>query len=222
MITIGRTQQQAPLRARRRARDRDREQRVVAEAVARERRRIAADVHDLVMQDLAFALASARQLADGEATAGHTAAVVAAGERSLAAARQLVDALLDEQHMPVVEAVRASVSVAARHTPLSFDASGTPAGVQPDKPTLDALIHIGREAVTNAVKHAAPGNVEVVLEHAEEWQLLIRDDGRGFETSAASAGFGLRSMSGQALALGGSLRVSSALGAGTTVQASLP
>jgi signal transduction histidine kinase len=222
MITTGRTeQQQAALRVRRRARDR--EQRAVTEAVARERLAIAADVHDLIMQDLAFALAGARLLADGEATAGRAATVVAAGERALAGARQLVDALReDQQREPVVEALRSSVSVAARHTPLSFDASGTPAGVQPDKPTLDALVHIGREAVTNAVKHAAPGNVEVVLEHAEEWQLLVRDNGRGFDAGATRAGFGLRSMSGQARALGGSLRVSSALGAGTTVHASLP
>jgi len=218
MITTARIHQQAPLRTRRRARDS--EQRAVVEALARERHRIAADVHDLIMQDLAFALASARLLADGEATAAH--AVVAAGERALAGARQLVDALLEEDREPVVEALRASVSAAARHTPLSFDASGTPLGVEPDKPTLDALVHIGREAVTNAVKHAGAGNVEVVLERAEEWQLLVRDDGRGFDAAAARAGFGLRSMSGQALALGGSLRVSSVPGAGTTVQASLP
>lgn len=220
MITTGRIHQQAPHRTRSRARDREQ----LAEALVRERRRIAADVHDLIMQDLAFALASARLLADGETTAGHAGAVVAAGERALAGARRLVDALVDEEREPVVEALRASVSAAARDTPLSFHASGTPVGVEPDRPTLDALVHIGREAVTNAVKHAAPGHVEVVLERAEEWQLLVRDDGRGFDASAAAAGagFGLRSMSGQARALGGSLRVSSAPGAGTTVQASLP
>ncbi len=198
----------------------DRERRAVADALRHERRRMAADVHDLIMQDLALALASARDLAESPSPAPQAQAVVAAGERALAAARQIVGGLADDDREPIIEAVGASVRVAARHTRLIFDATGTPQGAQPDRPTLEALVHIGREAVTNAVKHAAPGAVEVVLEHADEWQLTVRDNGRGFE--AAGAGFGLQSMRRQAQALWGTLRVTSVPGVGTTVQAILP
>lgn len=205
-----------------RGRRRDRERRAAADALAQERRRIAADVHDLIMQDLALALATARALADDPVRAPLASAVVAAGERALAGARHIVGGLAGMDRQPIVEALEASVRTAARHTPLSFDAAGVPAGEQPDQPTLDALVHIGREAVANAVKHAAPLAIGVALEHADEWRLLVRDDGCGFDASDTGGGFGLGSMMRHAHALGGSLRVSSAAGAGTTVEAILP
>lgn len=190
--------------------------------LATERHRMAADVHDLIMQDLAFALATARTLTDQPTLATQAGEVVAAGERALAGARGLIGRLAEQDRRPVVEAVEESVRVAARRTPLSFDGSAVPAHEQPDQPTLATLIHIGREAVTNAVKHADPAAIEVVLEHADEWRLQIRDDGRGFEMTHADRGFGLESMRRHAQALGGSFGVTSAVGSGTTVEVTLP
>lgn len=197
--------------------------------LARERRRMAADVHDLIMQDLSFALATARTLMDDPAVAPQASIVVAAGERALAGAREVVGALAREDRKPVVEAVETVVRKAARNVPLSFNAMGVPSSAQPDQPTLDTLLHIGREAVTNAVKHADPLAVEVLLTHTEEWHLRIRDDGRGFdtantfETANTDGGFGLESMRHHAQALGGSLHVTSTIGApGTIVEAILP
>lgn len=209
----------APSRSGRSSRDR-----AVAEAVARERRRIAADVHDLVMQDLAFALASARSLASrsgGEVQSGQVKALLAAGERAMAGARRVVDILAQGDRRPVVEAVHESVQNAAREVPLSFDARGVADGEQPDGPTLEALVHIAREAVTNAVKHADADAIEVVLQHGDEWQLRIADDGRGYEPSQLG-GFGLASMRRHAKVLGGLLIVQSAPMSGTTVEAILP
>ncbi len=203
------------------ARQRDCERRATADALAQERRRIAADVHDLIMQDLAFALATARALADDATRAPLASTVVAAGERALAGARHIVGGLADRDRRPVIEAVETTVRTAARHTPVSFDAA-VPAGAQPDQWTLDTLVHIGREAVTNAVKHADALAIEVVLEHADEWRLLVRDDGLGFDATGTGGGFGLESMRRHADALGGSLRVRSAAGAGTAVEAILP
>jgi len=193
----------------------------VADLLAQERRRIAADVHDLIMQDLALALASARML-DGAAQPAHANIVVTAGERALAGARQMVEDLLKRDHRPVIDAVGAAASAAARLVPLSFCADGVPAGKQPDQPTLDAVVHVTREAVTNAVKHAAPSGVEVVLEYGDRWRLLVHDNGCGFDSAGAHRGFGLDSMSVRARALGGMLRVTSAAGVGTTVEAILP
>jgi signal transduction histidine kinase len=200
----------------------DRERRAVADALAHERRRIAADVHDLIMQDLAFALASARTLTDRLVPAPQASTVIAAGERALTGARYIVGDLAAQDRKLDIEAVETSVRMAARHVPLSFDADGVPVGTQPDQPTLHALVHIGREAVANAIKHADPIAVEVVLEHADEWRLQVRDDGRGFDAADADGGFGLESMNRHAHTLGGSLRVTSAADAGTTVEAILP
>jgi DNA-binding NarL/FixJ family response regulator/signal transduction histidine kinase len=147
-------------------------------ALARERHRMAADVHDLIMQDLSLALANARTLTDDPARAAQVHTVVSAGERALAGARDVLSGLTEYSTQPIVEAVETSVRAAARHTPLTFDADNAPDLAQPDEPTRDALVHIAREAVTNAVKHARPGAIEVALEHDEEWRLTVRDDGR--------------------------------------------
>ncbi len=191
-------------------------------ALALERRRIAADVHDLIMQDLSLALASARALADDPACAQQANVVVSAGERALAGARQLLGELAERDTRPIAQAVEASVRAAARHTPLAFRAAQVPSMAELDDPTRHALVHIAREAVTNAVKHASASTVEVVLEHAGQWRLTVRDDGRGFDETPAGGGFGLASMRHSAHALGGAVHVARGSGGGTTVEAVLP
>ncbi len=191
-------------------------------ALARERRRIAADVHDLIMQDLSLALATARALTDDPACAHQANAVVSAGERALAGARQLLGELAEHDTRPIAQAVEASVRAAARHTPLAFHATRVPSTAELDQPTRHALVHIAREAVTNAVKHASASTVEVVLEHAGQWRLTVRDDGRGFDEAPAGEGFGLASMRHSAHALGGAVHVGRGSGGGTTVEAVLP
>jgi signal transduction histidine kinase len=192
--------------------------------LAEARSRMAADVHDLIMQDLSFALASARTLVDDPAMAPRARPVVAAAERALAGAREVMSGLAGDSRKPVIEAVEASVRTAARSTPLEFDAAGVPAHEQPDRPTLEALVHISREAVTNAVKHGDPTAIEVILAYTDEWLLRVCDQGRGFDEAAGSVGggFGLGSMARHAHALGGFLLVTSARGEGTTVEARLP
>lgn len=203
-------------------------------ALERERSRMAADVHDLIMQDLSFALANARTLAEDPARAESVSTVVvSAGERALAGARDVVSSLTEQSSRPIAEAVEISARTAARQTPLTFRVEHAMVAAQPDQPTRDALLHIAREAVTNAVKHARPQSIEVALDRQDEWRLTIRDDGHGFKTgdngrgrgSAADhnvGGFGLNSMRRQVEALGGTLRVGAAEQGGTTVEASLP
>jgi signal transduction histidine kinase len=191
-------------------------------AVAHERRRMAADVHDLIMQDLSLALANARTLIDDPTRGEQASTVVLAGERALAGARNVVSALIEDDSQPISETVEASVRTAARHTPLTFRGGEVPVAARPDEYTCNALVHIAREAVTNAVKHARPGAIEVVLERRDEWHLAVHDNGRGFDVTGDREGFGLVSMRRQAEALGGTFRVRSTDTGGTTVEASLP
>jgi signal transduction histidine kinase len=152
---------------------------------------------------------------------GHADAAVAAGERALTGARAIVESLSARGRLPVLEVFEASVRVAARETPLTLQLpeAGTP---QPDQLTTDALLHIGREAVTNAVKHAAPTRVEVELARDDEWRLTVRDDGTGFDPARVPAGFGLESLRRTAAGLGGSFEIRSELGEGTRIEVSLP
>lgn len=200
-------------------------ERRAARALARERRRVAADVHDLVMQDLSLALANARTLAHEHSEAPRASLVVSAGERALAGARVLVSGLTEgpaRECEPIVRAIQASAQAAARSTPLIFDANGVPGSAQPDRPTREALVHIAREAVTNATKHACPNAIEVTLQYTGRWRLRVRDEGNGFDPAAGANSFGLTSMRAHAQALGGVLHISSADEQGTTVEVVLP
>lgn len=196
-------------------------------ALAHERRRVAADVHDLVMQDLSLALANARTLAHEHSQEPRASLVVNASERALAGARVLVSGLSEDPgHArdcePIVRAIQASAQAAARSTPLLFDADGVPGSARPDRPTREALVHIAREAVTNATKHARPNAIEVTLQYTGQWRLRVRNEGDPFDAAAGSPNFGLTSMRAHAQALGGVLRVSSAAEQGTTVEVVLP
>jgi signal transduction histidine kinase len=194
----------------------------IARALEQERRRVAAEVHDLVMQDLSLALANARSLADDPAETARASLVVSAGERALAGARVVVGGLTEPDCEPIARAIEASVQAAARGARLKFDAGGVPGSARPDRQTREALVHVAREAVTNASKHAGTNAIEVSVQYDGSWRLTVRDEGAGFDWERSGNGFGLRSMRAHVQALGGSLHVRSADEQGTTVEAVLP
>ncbi len=200
----------------------ERQRRAVALALEQERRRVAAEVHDLVMQDLSLALANARTLAEDLAGTARASLVVSAGERALAGARLVVSGLTEPAHEPIARAIEASVQAAARGARLTFDAEGVPGSARPDRQTHEALVHVAREAVTNASKHAGANAIEVSLQYDGSWRLIVRDEGAGFDSARTGNGFGLRSMRAHVHALGGVLHVRSATEEGTTVEAVLP
>jgi signal transduction histidine kinase len=198
---------------------------VLAHTLAQERRQIAADVHDLIMQDLSLALSYARSLARGQGDGSRAELAVGAGERALNGARTLVGDLNQQathDREPIVQAVQTSAQTAARSRRLIFDAAGVPRFASADGPTRAALVHVAREAVTNAAKHANPSMIEVVLRYRGGWRLTVRYEGAGFDAGAANGGFGLTSMRAHAQALGGALHVMSAAERGTTVEVLLP
>jgi len=74
----------------------------------------------------------------------------------------------------------------------------------------EALFRIVQEALANVARHSGARHAEVRL-HADPAgvSLTIADDGAGFDPATARRGFGLRSMSERAAALGGTLDVQS-------------
>ena len=84
-----------------------------------------------------------------------------------------------------------------------------------------AAYYIVSEALANAAKHARATSGAVSVAARDAVLLVeIRDDGRG--GADLESGSGLVGLRDRAEALGGSLRVESAPGAGTVIQASLP
>ncbi|KQW01771.1 sensor histidine kinase [Streptomyces sp. Root369] len=81
-----------------------------------------------------------------------------------------------------------------------------------------------QEALTNCRKHAgSSATVTIDLDYADEsLTLSVRDDGHGFDPGAACDGYGLAGLRARATEVGGTVRVHSAPGGGTTVTVRLP
>jgi len=87
-------------------------------------------------------------------------------------------------------------------------------------------LRVGQEAIANAVHHASPSRISVVLEYtAKQLMLRVSDNGKGFQPQQrtdAQGHFGILGMQERVLSFGGDFRIQSAPGAGTVVEASFP
>jgi len=208
--------------------ERHRQRLAAAEA---ERQRWARELHDETLQSLSalrFSLSSARRspsgLGDAVGDAVHQLEDAISNLRALIT--DLRPAALDE--LGVKAAIEALAERSAGRD-IQVDASielHFEQGTQPVRLTEEvetALYRIVQEALTNAVKHGrAKRAVVEVREQATAVELLVRDDGRGFDTRAQSDGFGLLGMRERTALLGGELDIRSCPGGGTTVTARLP
>jgi two-component system sensor histidine kinase UhpB len=98
-----------------------------------------------------------------------------------------------------------------------------------DETTQSVCFRTVQEALTNVMRHARAQRVFVALRrHADGLLLRISDDGVGFDPIArttrtwSSGGLGLLGMRERLLSVGGALRIESAPGRGTTLEARLP
>jgi signal transduction histidine kinase len=79
------------------------------------------------------------------------------------------------------------------------------------------------EALQNVVKYASASRATVWLSDGEgALRFIVTDDGVGFDTTTSSYGTGLQGIADRLAALDGSIEVTSAVGAGTTVEGTLP
>jgi signal transduction histidine kinase len=91
----------------------------------------------------------------------------------------------------------------------------------------DEVLSIGREALLNVFRHAAAELVEIEIRYSPgEFQLIVRDDGRGMDHHILLNGrdghWGLPGMRSHADAIGGKLKILSSPGAGTEVSLRIP
>ncbi len=89
--------------------------------------------------------------------------------------------------------------------------------------TSMALYRLVQEGITNIVKHAEATAVELTLIVDDQGtRLLLKDNGRGFDMSQTSTGFGLQGMRERAQAIGGNLTVNSRPGEGCEIRLIVP
>ena len=89
--------------------------------------------------------------------------------------------------------------------------------------TRDALFQIGREAISNILRHAAASKITLKLIYeARQVALEICDNGRGFSYPEHAEDFGVRGMRHRAERAHGKLVVETSPGNGTCVKARMP
>ena len=85
------------------------------------------------------------------------------------------------------------------------------------------LLHIGREVLTNVLRHAQASRFSTQLTFAPgAVHLDLRDDGCGFDPSARKDGFGLFGMRERVERIGGQMKIQSAPDRGTAVLITVP
>ena len=191
-----------------------------------ERRRLERDIHDGAQQQL-VALTINLRLAQTLAPRALDRATDVLREQERAT-RQAIETLraLSRGVQPRVlqeHGLGAALSLVAESSPLPVTLTTTPAAparLHPD--TEAALYFCGLEALQNAVKHSRASTAVIRLAVRPGCtELVVADDGVGIGTRP-SAGTGLTNMRERVSVLGGSVRVSSHAGTGTTVVAVVP
>jgi signal transduction histidine kinase len=189
-----------------------------AQALARERRRLAVDLHDSLAQDLAFIAAYAdRWGADRESTD----ALGVAARRALAISRGIIADLSASRAPNVEQALRdVAAELAARHGLRITVAADDGADLRAED--REAVVRIAREAIVNAAQHGHAENVAVALRARDrELMLRIADDGCGIGSAAApnpGCGIGLSAMRELAQSIGAQLLVEPRIEGGTAVE----
>ena len=204
------------------------------EAAYGERARIARELHDVIAHSVSVMViqaGAARTVMDAEPERAEASlrSVERAGREALAEMRRLLG-VLDGQKDPRALAPQPGLAdiqallVLTRASGLNADllVDGEPAVLPP---ALDLCAYrIVQEALTNAIKHAAPASAEVRVRWGEDaLELEISDDGRGAgAVNGASGGHGIAGMRERAALHGGSVDAGPGPEGGFTVHAHLP
>jgi signal transduction histidine kinase len=192
------------------------------EASDLERRRIAGDLHDGVVQDLtavSYSLAAAAETAPApfDAQLREAAAETRHGIGQLRTL--LVEIYPPELHRAGLEAALGDLASAARARGLDTTLEVAP-DVELSEQQEALLFRVAQEALRNAVKHADARHVRVEVARTDgRARLLVEDDGRGFDPSGPreEGHFGLRMLEDLVRESGVELRVDAAPGRGSRV-----
>jgi signal transduction histidine kinase len=110
------------------------------------------------------------------------------------------------------------LDISSRPVPVGLDVTTNARFLEPIE---IAAYYVASETLANALKHAQASRIEISLATRPDRLLLsIRDDGIGGADPAR--GSGLAGLADRVEALGGSIRLQSAAGAGTRITADLP
>ena len=201
-------------------------------ALSEERDRVARELHDALNQSLfSLSLMGRAALEHLETDPAHAAAelgeVVALSRQAMGELRSAVEGLRspDLERDGLVPTLRRSAVLVGRVYGIEIEVV-VDGDVNLEPRNEHELYRIIQEAQTNAVRHGDPDRIDIRLAATDKGlEATVRDDGVGFDPDSRidrGRRLGLTSMRERATALGGTLSIDSAPGAGTTVRLEVP
>jgi signal transduction histidine kinase len=197
------------------------------EAAEQARGRWARELHDETLQGLVglrMLLTSARRSESPDVLGATLADAVDQTKREIVNLRALIaelrPAALDELGLgPAIETLAERSGASAGLEVSTRVALGESGRLAPE--TENTIYRVVQEALTNVAKHAGADRVRVEVARANGTvEVVVEDDGRGFDPAAACDGFGLVGMRERVELTGGRLEIRS--DGGTRVSALLP
>jgi signal transduction histidine kinase len=193
-------------------------------AAVEERQRLSRDLHDAVSQTLFSANIIAQTAGrmwstKPESVPGWLDQLQRLNQGALAEMRTLLLELRPEglRTSPMADLLRQLGEAAQARRDLRVSLEISFDGTLPPE-THEAFYRIAQEALNNITKHSEASTVHIHLDEQDgAVVLLVRDNGKGFESDSISTGFGLNIMKERANTVGAVLTMTSQPGEGTDV-----
>jgi signal transduction histidine kinase len=197
-----------------------------------ERRRIARDLHDHLGQERTAMRYTVARLEDriarrpqeaGEVVQDLGALVTGATQTVRGFISTLRPRILDDLGLVAAAEWLSEQTERASGLPVHLKVEGGEELFRLDAESRLVLFRVLQEGVTNALKHASPRELRLLL-RAEREQVFgeVADDGRGFDSALPRSGFGLFGLEERVRAGGGRLEVHAIPGQGTRLRGWLP
>jgi two-component system, NarL family, sensor kinase len=197
----------------------------------RERRRIASDLHDGVVQELtgvSLSLAATARSGGGDPRLMDASAAIRESVKSLRSL--LVEIYPPNLHEEGLETAVGDLLGRLNNRGISTRLSVDPQVTQACPDTTALLYRVAQEALRNVVSHSGASRVDLevhVNAQTAEVRLVVDDDGRGLDVNhlgeqQRDGHVGLRALAGLVQDSGGELLVRSSPGSGTSLETTLP
>lgn len=207
--------------------------RYVSEAQEKERKSISEDLHDSIAQSMYSAIMGVRRLAKDHLSQTEAEALTTGIEKQLndtlaevkGMALDIRPSVLD--NFGLIPALRVLAERSEEATGITISVSGSAKTDVLSPETQNVLYRIAQEAIHNALKHAEPHEIDLLLvSHNHFITLEVMDDGKGFTVPEHQEfngrSMGLMNMNERVKALNGAFSIKSEPGNGTMVTVKFP
>lgn len=205
----------------------------VNRAHEKERQRISQDLHDSIAQGIYSAMMGVRRLKNQQLTPAEV------GEISQSLEIQLAETLSEIKGMALdirpsvldsfglVSAIKALAKRQQANTGVTIHVVANTKPKELSTDVQNVLYRICQEAMSNALRHANPSEIDVILTNHDHFvKLEVLDDGKGFQVNQHQGfnghSLGLMNMRERVQSLNGAFNIHSHVGVGTTVTAQFP